>query len=94
MHKYFSFAILLITYPLLGNDLPSCYSVQLKSAPQLKQTTLQVPQGCQEMQISSYATWRCGCFETATQAIKSLSNYKHTYPDAIIVANKNNTNTK
>lgn len=85
MHKYLSFTFLLITYPLLGNDLSSCYSVQLKSAPQLKQVTLQVPQGCQEMQISSYATWRCGCFETATQAKKSLSNYKHTYPNAILV---------
>ena len=85
MHKYFYFFIFFIAYPLLGSDLSSCYSVQLKSASQLKQATLQVPQGCQEMQISSYATWRCGCFETATQAKKSLSNYKHSYPDAILV---------
>ena len=85
MHKYFSFLIFLIAYPLLGNDLSSCYSVQLKSVSRLKQLTLQVPDGCQEMQISSYATWRCGCFETARQAKKSLLNYKHKYPNAILV---------
>ena len=85
MHKYFYFFIFFIAYPVLGSDLSSCYSVQLKSVSQLKQATLQVPQGCQEMQISSYATWRCGCFETTTQANKSLSKYKHTYPNAILV---------
>jgi len=85
MYKFFSAIALLIIQPLQSADLSTCYSVQLKSIKTLQAASLHTSQECREMKIGAYITTRCGCYESFDRAKTNLLQYKHTYPNAILV---------
>ena len=82
---FFPYVALFFMYPLLGADLPTCYSIQLQSAKGLHTNLHNTSQECQEMQIDTYVAKRCGCYESLEKAKKALLRYQQTYPNAILV---------
>lgn len=84
-------ALLFSLFFILQAKEPTCYTVQITSAPlnQTNRTKLfqtEFPSSCKVMQIGKKLTVRCGCFETYDETKNQLQSLQTLFPPAYITS--------
>ena len=81
--------LVLLTLSLYAKDEESCYTIQLLSKDSTQSnidalTAQEFPQECMLMEIGSYITVRCGCYEEMSRANEKLPELKSEYEYAYL----------